>query len=220
MAEVKAAKGQRVIEQGENGDYLFIIESGKFECKIKIDDGEKVVKTCEAGDVFGELALLYNCPRAASVEAAEDCVTWKLDRETFQQVVADGASKRRTKYVEFLKKVSLLETMEDYERGQIADALKPETAAAGAEIIKQGDPGNTFYIIEEGKCVAIKDGKEVMTYQTGAFFGELALLSSDPRAATVQAVTEVSLLTLDRRTFTRMLGSLEGILTRHKEAYK
>jgi cAMP-dependent protein kinase regulator len=220
MAEVKASKGTRVIEQGENGNYLFIIESGSFECKIKIEDVEKVVKTCEAGDVFGELALLYNCPRAAHVDAAEDSVTWKLDRDTFTAIVADGASKRRTKYCEFLKKVSLLETMDDYERSQIADALKPETAKAGDEIIKQGDAGNMFYIIEEGSAVAIKDGKEVMTYAQGSFFGELALLTSDARAATVQAQSECSLLTLDRKTFTRMLGSLEGILTRQKEAYK
>jgi len=71
MKEVIAESKQRVIVQGEEGDFLFVIEAGKADCIIKIDGIDKVVKTCEAGDVFGELALLYNCPRAATVEAQE-----------------------------------------------------------------------------------------------------------------------------------------------------
>ena len=60
-----------------NGDFLFVFEFGKLDCIIKLPDGvEKTVKACEAGDVFGELALLYNCPRAASVQASEKCILW------------------------------------------------------------------------------------------------------------------------------------------------
>mmetsp|Transcript_79299 Transcript_79299/g.125046 ORF Transcript_79299/g.125046 Transcript_79299/m.125046 type:complete len:253 (-) Transcript_79299:4-762(-) len=66
MREVTAAADERIINQGDNGDFLFVIESGTLDCSIKMaDSSEKVVKKCEAGDVFGELALLYNCPRAA-----------------------------------------------------------------------------------------------------------------------------------------------------------
>ena len=55
-----------------------------------------------AGDVFGELALLYNCPRAASVEATEDSVVWQLDRETFSHIVRDASAKRREAFMDFL----------------------------------------------------------------------------------------------------------------------
>merc|ERR1719235_732638 len=75
-------KGERVIKQGENGDFMYVIESGALECLIVKDGSEVVVKTCEAGDAFGELALLYNAPRAASVQAKDASVCWKLDRET------------------------------------------------------------------------------------------------------------------------------------------
>merc|ERR1719359_2834032 len=139
MAEVKASKGTRVIEQGENGDYLFIIESGAFDCKIKVDGADKVVKTCEAGDVFGELALLYNCPRAASVDAREACVLWQLDRDTFNNIVKEAAQKKRERYDAFLMKVPLLAGMDDYERSQLADALKSEEFAVGAVICREGD---------------------------------------------------------------------------------
>lgn len=57
------------------------------------------------GDVFGELALLYNTVRAANVIAKEDCVLWKLDRNSFTHIVADAAQKKRTRYEGFLAKV-------------------------------------------------------------------------------------------------------------------
>ena len=64
----------RVISQGDDGDFLFCVEHGQLDC-LKLSDGEeKVVKTCESGDTFGELALLYNCPRAASVMTREQSV--------------------------------------------------------------------------------------------------------------------------------------------------
>ena len=57
----------------------------------------EVVKTVVPGDVFGELALLYNCPRAATVKAKDDGKYWKLDRESFSNIVQDAAMKKRDK---------------------------------------------------------------------------------------------------------------------------
>ena len=67
--------GEKVITEGDNGDFLFVIEKGTLNCTKSVNGEEKVVKTVNEGDVFGELALLYNCPRAASVMAAD--VLWK-----------------------------------------------------------------------------------------------------------------------------------------------
>merc|ERR550514_1176768 len=141
MKEVKVEPKKRVINQGDNGDFLFVIDKGKLDCIIKIDGVDKVVKTCEAGDVFGELALLYNCPRAASVEATEKCVLWQLDRDTFNNIVKEAAQKKRQRYDTFLAKVPLLQNMDAYERSQLADALKPETFSDGCAIVKQGEDG-------------------------------------------------------------------------------
>jgi len=206
MKEVQADAKQRVINQGENGDFLFVIESGKLDCMIKQDDGsELIVKTCEPGDVSGELALLYNCPRAASVEASEKCVLWQLDRDTFNHIVKDAAQKKRERYNTFLSKVPLLASMDNYEKSQLADALRCETFKGGDIIVSQGEEGKKFYIIEEGEAVATKAGVQVMNYTTGDYFGELALIRNQPRAATVTCKAACKLLTLDSGSFKRLL---------------
>merc|ERR1719253_1080093 len=95
MIEQKFAAGTNAIQEGDNGDFLFVIERGKLNCVKNINGEDKVVKTVVVGDVFGELALLYNCPRAASVIAKEDCVCWQLDRETFNSIVKESSVNRR-----------------------------------------------------------------------------------------------------------------------------
>jgi cAMP-dependent protein kinase regulator len=226
MVEKNVEKDTRIIEQGADGDCLYVVESGQMDCFKKIDGEEKMVKVCKAGDAFGELALLYNCPRAASVVAHEPCVLWELDRETFNHIVRDAASKRRERYEDFLKKVPILDTIEAYERLQMCDALQQETHQEGDEIVVQGEAGDKFYILEEGECKCMKvytqgsPPQEVLQYKPGDYFGELALLNNETRAATVIAKTPCKTLTLSRRVFKTLLGPLEEILLRKSSEYK
>lgn len=207
MKEVAAAPKDRVIKQGDNGDFLFVIEKGTLDCLIKLPDGsEKNVKTCQPGDVFGELALLYNCPRAASVECKEAATLWQLDRDTFNHIVKEAAQKKRARYDSFLSKVPLLASMDAYERSQLADALKSEGYSAGQTIVSQGEVGHKFYIIEEGEAVATKGGVQVMSYGPGDYFGELALIRNQPRAATVTTKSTARLLSIDSASFKRLLN--------------
>lgn len=207
MKEVTVNQGERVINQGDAGDFLFVIESGDFDCMIKQADGsEKVVKTCAAGDVFGELALLYNCPRAATVMSKSASVCWQLDRDTFNNIVKEAAQKKRERYDQFLAKVPLLGSMDAYERSQLADALRPETCKDGQNIMSQGEIGQKFYIVEEGAAYALKDGTNVMEYAVGDYFGELALIANQPRAATVVSRGDSKLLSIDKQSFNRLLN--------------
>lgn len=221
MDEVRCSSaGERLIQQGDDGDSLYLIEEGVFECKIKKGDGEElVVKTCESGDAFGELALLYNCPRAASVDSATDsALLWKLDRETFNAIVKEAACKKRERYESFLKSVSILKDLGGYEISQLADALSLHEMEAGSNVITQGDAGDTFYIVEEGSLYAWKDGnaeQSLLEYGPEQFFGELALLRNEVRAATVTARSASKLLSVDRKTFVRLLGPLQELLEAH-----
>lgn len=212
--------GTKVIEEGDAGDFLFVIERGTLECVKNINGENKVVKTCTEGDVFGELALLYNCPRAANVIAKDNCVCWQLDRDTFNNIVKDSAVKRREKYDAFLKSITLLSTIDAYERSQIADALVPETFGLGQAIVKQGDPGNKFYIVESGTLYAMKDDVRVKEYKAGDYFGELALLKNQPRAATIIVSSDsAKVLSMSRLSFSKMLGPLAHVLSSRVNTY-
>ena len=119
--------------------------------------------------------------------------------------------------------VEILQTIDSYELSQICDALKVEKVKQGTRIITQNEEGNKFYILEDGEAFASKviEGKEeiVLEYKKGMYFGELALLKNEARAANVDAKTDCVLLTLDRMAFKRLLGPLETLLKRNSEAY-
>lgn len=110
-----------------------------MDCFKVFKKGEeaKYLKTYQPGESFGELALLYNAPRAATIKAKTDSILFELDRECFNHIVKEAAMKKREKYDNFLKGVEIFSTMDPYERSQIADALKPVKFKKGDYIVKQ-----------------------------------------------------------------------------------
>jgi cAMP-dependent protein kinase regulator len=228
MEEKKVPKGHWVINQGDDGDNLYVIDQGSLECFKRFSKNEepKLVKTYVPGESFGELALLYNAPRAASIKAVTDCTLFALDRETFNNIVKDAEVKRRERFEQIMSKVEILETMDPYERSKIADVAVPAKYKKGEYVIRQGDTDDKFYFIEEGYAVATKKlaGKDqaetVYEYKPGEYFGELALLKNEPRAANVIATSDLGLLALDREAFTRVLGPLNDILKRNTKKYE
>jgi cAMP-dependent protein kinase regulator len=139
---------------------LYVVEKGDLECYKRLANSEnsepKFLKNYGPGDAFGELALLYNAPRAATVKAKTEAILWALDRQTFNHIVKDSATNKRNQYESFLKSVEILSTMDAYEIGQIADALRTATFKEGDAIIKEGEFGDIFYVIEEGEAIATK----------------------------------------------------------------
>jgi len=115
--------------------------------------------------------------------------------------------------------------MDDYERSQISEAFKDHKYTAGETIIKQGEEGTELYFLVEGQAIASKvleegqEETEVKDYKPGEYFGELALLYSEPRAANVKAKTDCTCVSVDRHSFKRMLGPLQEILKRNMDLY-
>jgi cAMP-dependent protein kinase regulator len=141
------------------------VNEGELECSKVFSPGVSPthLKVYHHGEAFGELALLYNCPRAASITAINDSILWKLDRGTFNNIVKDAAIRRRTMYEEFLKKVTLLSSMDNYERTMVSDAFFQQKWKTGDFIIKEGSIGDEFYFVVEGQAAAAKviDGSYV-----------------------------------------------------------
>jgi cAMP-dependent protein kinase regulator len=215
-------EGDNIIVQGELGDVFFLLEEGAVDVYIKKGDmpEEMKVHTYKPGDAFGELAIMYNAPRAATCRAASSCKLWSLDRTSFKVIVVAAAMLKREMYQGFLEKVPILETCNPGEIQTLADSLAEETYVDGSVICEQGAEGNYFYIIKEGTAKCYVGDKEVAALNTGNYFGEVALMTNKARQATVKAEGELKVLALDRATFTRVLGNMEDIMKRNMEKYK
>ena len=94
IVPVNKNKGDVIIKQGDEGDSFYILEKGALDCTKFLnpsDTKETFLKEYKPGESFGELALLYNAPRAATIKSKTDCILWALDRETFKNIVQDAA---------------------------------------------------------------------------------------------------------------------------------
>lgn len=155
------------------------------------------IHTYENRGSFGELALLYNMPRAATIKAITDGSLWAMDRQTFRRILLKSAFKKRKMYESLIESVPMLKTLQPYERMNLADALVPKTFSDGDLIIKQGDAADGMYFVEDGeiKITVMDSGKEVEINRIGkgGYFGELALVTHRPRAASAFAVGDVKL---------------------------
>ncbi len=222
MKIIKLSSGEMVIKQGEDGNEMFIVEQGSIDCfkKFKDKDEETFLKTYQPGELFGELTLLYNAPRSASLKTKTDVILLSLDRKTFNIIVKDAVIQRRDEFEKFVSQIKLLDPLTGYERQKICDILKIEKFKKDEVVIKQGDIGDKFYFIRSGNCVALKDGVKVLDYQPHDYFGELSLLKDQPRAATIKTQNNVVLASLDRKAFKRILGPLEEILKRNMKRYE
>merc|ERR1719283_493383 len=223
MFPVNAMPGEVIIQQGDEGDNFYIIDSGDVEVYV---NGEKVVQISEGGS-FGELALIYGTPRAATVKActSTDVKLWGIDRDSYRRILMGSTIRKRKMYESFLSKVSILENLDKWERLTVADALEAVNFEDGVQVVKQGQPGDDFFIIVDGSASVSQyrsegeEAVEVATLGASDYFGEIALMLDRPRAATVTATGPLKCVKLDRARFERVLGPCSDILKRNIQHY-
>ena len=180
-----------------------------------------------AGSGFGELALLYNDKRSATIEAKEVCKTYTLDRTIFKGLIIKSSIEKRSRKAEFLNQIKLfgkysttdlVDQLDKFQKLKLVDGLQTVTLSKEDFILKEGEAGEDFYIIEQGQVDCLKLHRRgnkvglllVRTLGTGEHFGELALINNEARSLSIKVRSDkVSLLRLDRDTFIRLLGSIE-----------
>jgi CRP-like cAMP-binding protein/tRNA A-37 threonylcarbamoyl transferase component Bud32 len=205
--------GKVIIKQGEVGDFFYVVEEGHVSFAV---DNQHVGSTGRGGS-FGELALLYNCPRAATCIANTACRLWRVDQKTFRHMLANNTNAQQKDVNDVLRKVPFLAELDDGAMLRISDALTSVTFPEGERIISKGDVGEIFYIIREGTVKVHDIGFGDSTYvdqplSAGDFFGERALITGDPRVANVSSTSTCTCLCLSRDTFEAVLGPLQGLI--------
>lgn len=230
-----------VIKQGDDGDLFYVVEDGKldvFVATADVDENDVLTKPIDmlgassqkeiqvgvpyvSGSSFGELALMYGSPRAATIRAKTACVLWSLDRRAFKGITNSHKQKREEIILDTIRKVKigdnvLGDVLHSSDIDAMALATQSDSFKKGDVIIRQGEKGDAFYIIESGTIdvFTTEQGADepVARLQSGQFFGEKALMSEDVRQATCIASTDAKCLTLTREDFVRMLGNLQDLL--------
>uniref|UniRef100_A0AAQ6A672 cGMP-dependent protein kinase n=1 Tax=Amphiprion ocellaris TaxID=80972 RepID=A0AAQ6A672_AMPOC len=220
MYEKVYTEGQLVIQEGEAGNYLYVLAEGLLEV---IQNG-KMLGEMRPGTAFGELAILYNCKRTATVKAVSQSHIWALDRQTFQTIMMQTTQARHEEYFSFLRSVSLLRELPEEKLAKIVDCLEVDHFEKGEYIIREGEEGNTFFIIAKGEVKVtqstegIPEPQEINTLGVGDYFGEKALISEDVRSANIICnENDTHCLVVDRENFNQMVGTYEELQAYLKE---
>jgi putative peptide zinc metalloprotease protein len=211
MQAEDVARGVEVVRQGERGDRFYLIGSGAFEVLVN----HRSVVRLTRGDYFGERALLHAAPRAATVVAVEPSRVFALDKVAFDELLASdlAARARLEAALDYRAEVAAMPLFRDLSPGELdvlLGRMTPLVAEAGEAIIRQGEPGQQFYVVRAGQVDVERDGEVLARLGPGDAFGEIALLLDVPRTATVVAVDRTELLALEAHDFRDVLGSYLG----------
>lgn len=216
MFPVSHARDSIIIKEGDVGSVVYVMEQGKVEVS---KDGKLLSYIQRPGSVFGELAILYNCTRTATIRAITDCKLWAIERLCFQSIMMKSGLIRQRDYIEFLKTVPTFGNVPMETLSRISGALEETAYKKGAYIIRQGARGDTFFIISQGQVkvtVDVQDErsqqlveKTVRYLKRGDYFGEKALLGEDIRTANIIADDDnVVCLVIDRECFQQFISKI------------
>ncbi|KAJ8920701.1 hypothetical protein NQ315_004840 [Exocentrus adspersus] len=199
---------ESIIKQGDKGSHMYISAKGRYQVLVK----KKEVSEFDDIRVFGELAILYNARRLATIKALTPGKVWVLDRNVYQQITVGDNIRQQDEIMEFLMNNEKLKVAGKAALQEVANLLKSDFFKPGTQIVRQGDKGHKFFIIRAGTVTITKDGEGIVGHcKKGDCFGELALLKEDCRQATVTAdAPGVECLTLERKEFIEHFGELES----------
>jgi len=207
--------GVEMIVEGADGDEFYVIDNGEFDVFVKADK----VATLGRGKCCGELALLYDAPRNATVKATCDSVVWCVQRADFRNALQTMYERKDATHMELLRKLEIFHSLLTNELHLISDACTHHDYKQGEHIVKEGEQGDRFYMIMEGQATWSKsDGTSGDV--TSGYFGELALINHVTRQATIIAKTNIKTLELKRADFVMLLGPVEDIMKAKAKIYK
>ncbi|WP_409342241.1 peptidase domain-containing ABC transporter [Paenibacillus sp. MBLB4367] len=209
--------GDTIIQAGERGDSFYLILTGKVRMIGKDRDGKELnLGVMESGSHFGQEALLNEELQEHTLRASTKLELLRLSRTAFMQMIdahpelrgylleqlADDAMRK------FLKRTALFAPLHHQELRSLLDNMIIKEYAPGQAIVSEGEAGDAFYILRSGKASVLKESKgnrKLNEVKAGDFFGELALLTGDPRKASVVADEAVSVFCLVKNDFDKLI---------------
>lgn len=217
------SKGTPIIQEGRLGTTFFVTQSGSMEVSVK----SIVCNTIGEGCAFGGLALLYNCPRTATVKATTDSQVWGASGIAFKQMLQQNATKHQAETLKFLDSTSIFEGLTKKQKLCLAEATFSEVFEDKARVVTAGEDQTAIYFVKKGELTeysggSVKstgefvDGSEVRRLGQNEGFGEAQLVSKEPFTTTVVSKGRSELLCVSVAELKVLLGEdLGAVLERN-----
>jgi CRP-like cAMP-binding protein/Zn-dependent protease len=204
--------GQSVFRQGDRPAAFYVVRKGRVAVEEEDPDSgdTQVLRTLERGDSFGEMGLLKTAPRAATVRAIDDVELFEIDKGTFDRLLSDSIhAPDFGPTMQAMAELRELPPFAGLGTAGLAEILEHGSWTSlppGTPLVREGEPSDLFYVIRSGQVSVTKGDKELRTLGPGSHFGEIGLLRSAPRSATVTSVTPIRAFALDREGFDRVIA--------------
>lgn len=213
MSKFKA--GTRLIVQGEQGREMYVLLEGSVDV-LKREATGLQTRVCRLGpdSLFGEIAILKDTVRSADVVANDDIAVLIIEKATLQAALGQADFKAdydqlidRIALGHYLASTPLFRELPAETMGVFTRTGELKRQSAGQAVIREGEPGDSFYLVLRGTLGVSKEGQNISALKQGDFFGEIALLTARPRTATITASSDVLLLSLQNDAFWQVLSS-------------
>jgi len=215
LAAREARAGDVIVRQGERGTCFYIVEEGSFDVYERGDGDDgmgKKVNEVAPGGGFGELSLLYNAPRSATVVATGAGRLWRMEGADFLNVMSQATQLPERILKSFRENTQLgglFWLLPEVDFLQLCKTMSPRDFEAGESVVTEGDIGTSFYVVDAGSFQVSSSGKPITQLGPGDSFGELALLYDKPRSATVVATSTSRVWIMERERFQKAVAKID-----------
>jgi len=210
MEKLEVEEGFRIIDQDDAADFLYVLAKGSVRF---VKDGEEIGTTSNPGDIFGELALLYDTPREASVVATSSCVLYRVARETFRTIQAHFIVENE-KPLKLLKNSKLFHDRSEELLEKLAECVFRREFSEGDVLMRKGEPVDVIWFIKDGRVlvqdVSIRDKQVADTILLpGEAIGDWCIVMDEPAAYNLVCQSDVVVYALTKERFLKCTEGMD-----------